>query len=102
MTVRERAGAATGGLPDEGRPPRPVSPGSFPRTKDPVVSANSSPANGALPEAALERMKRAVEEAARLLQAPLRPAEFHAEFLQRVLDALGGVAAALWSRSPEG
>jgi biotin carboxyl carrier protein len=46
-------------------------------------------------------MKRAMEEAARLLQAPLSLAEFHSAFLQRVLAALEGVAGAVWSRTRE-
>jgi biotin carboxyl carrier protein len=55
-----------------------------------------------LSEAALERMQRAMAETARLLQGQLTPAEFHAEFLQRVLTALEGVAGVVWSRTPEG
>jgi biotin carboxyl carrier protein len=67
------------------------------------VNANPAPpAGNPLPEPVLERMKRAMEETARLLQAPLTPAEFHAEFLQRVLAALDGVAGAVWLCSAEG
>ncbi len=62
----------------------------------------SPPTQAPLPEPVVERMKRAMEEAARLLQAPLTPAEFHAEFLQRVLAALEGVAGAVWLCSPDG
>src|SRR5262249_17161684 len=46
--------------------------------------------------------ERAMEDTARLLQGRLTPAEFHAEFLQRVLTALEGVAGAVWSRTAEG
>jgi biotin carboxyl carrier protein len=71
--------------------------------KDPVVNANHSPpAGNPLPEAALERMKRAMEETAGLLQGQFTPAEFHAEFLPRVLTALEGIAGAVWSRTAEG
>ena len=71
--------------------------------EDPVVNANPVPLAGSpLPEPALERLKRAMEETARLLQTAHTPAEFHAEFLQRVLAALEGVAGAVWSRTAEG
>lgn len=63
---------------------------------------HASPANGAAPEAATERRARLLEEIAGLLQSPLEPAEFYAEFLQRVVGALGGLAGAVRARTPQG
>jgi biotin carboxyl carrier protein len=54
------------------------------------------------PEATPSDVGRFLEEIARLLEAAPAPNEFYAEFLQRVIAALGGVAGAVWLRTPEG
>jgi multidrug efflux pump subunit AcrA (membrane-fusion protein) len=43
-----------------------------------------------------------LEDMARLLETPLPPTEFYAEFLQRVLAATGAVAGSVWGRDPQG
>jgi hypothetical protein len=71
--------------------------------KEPPVDATPvRAADGPSAEPLLGRLNRFVEEIARLLQTPRAPADFYAEFLQRVLAALGGVAAAVWNRTPQG
>jgi multidrug efflux pump subunit AcrA (membrane-fusion protein) len=64
-----------------------------------VKSSAGEPASA---EATPRRSARLLEEIAQLLQSSLSPAEFHAEYLQRVLAALRGVAGAVWGRSPQG
>jgi multidrug efflux pump subunit AcrA (membrane-fusion protein) len=59
------------------------------------VNANAAPGNGTAPEPAPESKHHLLEELAGLLHAPLQPAEFWAEFLRRVVEALGGVAGAV-------
>ncbi|MFO0925504.1 MAG: HlyD family efflux transporter periplasmic adaptor subunit [Gemmataceae bacterium] len=48
------------------------------------------------PEGLSRRVSRLVDELAELLQQPLAPADFYAEYLKRVLAAVRGVAGAVW------
>ena len=67
-----------------------------------VTPTPSAPANTPSQEGPPKKVAALLEELTRLLQAPLPPAEFHAEFLQRVLPALRGVAGAIWGRDSRG
>src|SRR5262245_21465236 len=74
----------------------------FRREGSPLVNANPAAGNGTAPEPALESRQRLLEDLASLLHAPLQPAEFWAEFLQRVVEALDGVAGAVRTCGDQG
>jgi len=63
---------------------------------------NALPSTASAPPEATSRLTRLLEEIAHLLQTAASPEQFHAEFLQRVVSALRGIAGAVWSRTPQG
>src|SRR4051794_7528867 len=67
-----------------------------------VTPTSASPIGPPAQEAPPRKVANLLEDLTRLLQAPLAPAEFHAEFLARVLSALRGVAGVIWARSSQG
>jgi multidrug efflux pump subunit AcrA (membrane-fusion protein) len=69
----------------------------MPRTASPVPAAASP-----MVEGAAQPLRDLLEGLGRLLAASPDAVAFYAEFLQRVLAALGGDAGAVWGRGPQG
>jgi hypothetical protein len=67
------------------------------------VSANPEPrVDPATLEEKRQQINRLIDEVARLAESTLGPAEFFAEFLQRMLIALAAPAGVIWNRTPQG
>lgn len=67
------------------------------------MSANPEPrVDPATLEEKRQQINRLIDEVARLAESTLGPAEFFAEFLQRMLIALAAPAGVIWNRTPQG
>ena len=53
-------------------------------------------------EHARSQLLRLRQEIAQLSEADLSPPEYYGEFLQRVMNAIGAPAGAVWIRTPQG
>jgi hypothetical protein len=67
-----------------------------------VTTASNQPPDQQVIEQTRKKVNLLFEEVGRLTEQDIRPAEFYAEFLQRVLDGLQAAAGAVWVCTAQG
>src|ERR1022692_4966622 len=67
-----------------------------------ATQTSANPLEAAQVEQARKQVNQIAEEIAQLSETDMQPAQYYADFLQRVYFAMQGFAAAVWIRTPQG